>query len=286
MRFSTSWLGFVIFGACLVSTASTSMAEETPAEADLSVRSQFTFGVMGASRPSKFLPEETIYVRNEVQGVTIDPKTRQCSLTLDFTVQDSDRTEIKRMTQHEKKQLPMGGGYFTGALFFKIPELRKGSYILEIRVQDNLSKATAKIDLPFEVAAIDAFGAKNVLLTQDRQKRIFTNSYCSTGESIYLHADIVNYEARENQVDLMFEIKLVDEAGTTIVEKSYTEQRQPPQSRFGEAKVAYTLNAEVFTSRPGKFHIVLIAHDLLAGTYDQVQVPLFVSDPFQDFAAP
>lgn len=265
-----------IFCQCLPA-----FGEEAKPDIPLTVQAQFTYGMMGAARANHFLHDELIFIRHQSCGIATDPQTHQCDLAIEATLAAEDGSPRKTLTEFEKSTPYLGGGAFTGGFFLGVPELEAGSYSIIIKVHDRIANETAQAKLEFKIFAKDTFGIKNMLITQDVEKRIYANSFATTGEILHVHGEVVHYQVDMDQIDLLIEMKIIDDQGQAVFESSFTEQKAAKASRFSDTPVPYQFHAKLYTARPGRFEIVLTVHDLLAEKHYQQKMPLVVIDPFE-----
>lgn len=266
--------------ALALSTLVASARCEEPSSNTLSTKAQFTYGVMGAPRTHQFMSDELIFVRHETRGIIVDPGTQECDLEIEITIVDRNGNPKHKQTKFESSLLYLGDGTFTGALFFKLAEFRPGTYSATIEVRDRLAERSSKKKLDLEIIPADQFAVKDVLLSQDPEKRIYTNSYCTTGEILYLHADVVNYQVEMNQMDILVETKILDGVGKIVFDATLTHQQAPHVSRFSGLAAPLNVKTKLYTARAGEYQILLTAHDLLSGKHHQHKIPLIVVDPF------
>lgn len=275
---SLVWIGLA---TGLLAQTSFAFGEEVMPDQKLSIKAQFTYGMMGAARSNQFLHDEVIFIRHESRGLATDPKTNKCDISTEITVVANDGSPQKALTDFENSVPYLGGGVFTAGSLFKLPELQPGSHSIVIKVHDRITNNSAETTLPFKILPQDKFGARNVVIAQDTEKRFYANSFTTTGEILYVHGEIVNYQADMDQVDLVIEMKVLDEQKENVFETSFTEQKGAKASRFSDTQVPYQFHVKLYTARPGRYQIALTVHDLLSGQHHQQKMPLIVLDPFE-----
>ncbi len=257
-------------------------AEEAPAGKSLAVKVHFCHGVLGIPREGRILPGENLFVRYEVSGLATRQENNQSETSLTMQVLNRQGTIDLELPELENSgALGLKGTVLTGGAYLQTSKLKPGKYDLRVIATDRVRQEKSQSTYQFEVLSEGSFGARNLLYAQDRERRIYSNGYFTTGEVPYIHGDVVGFQLEDDAPKVKMTATLLDESGQTLQVMESTFEKSLKRSRYGEPADSFPLTVKSPTlNRPGKFRLKITLEDQLGGKSAEYMLPLIVADPF------
>ncbi|MBN9121473.1 MAG: hypothetical protein J0I06_20375 [Planctomycetes bacterium] len=245
-----------------------------------------TVGELGPTREvSKLLPGDILFIAYDVEGLTIDPLgLAQYSMMMEVSNAAGTRVLPPATEKAEPRELsefvPLRGNkvparaYVTAGL-----DMPAGNYTCKVTVTDLKTKATASLNMKFEVAKKD-FGIVAVYTSHDSRGELSAPTTGQVGQTIYIQFSIASFERdpKTKQPDVELEFQIFDAAGaaTLPTPRKHIQDAKSAQ-QVKETDGAFALQFPLFMNRPGKFTVEMKATDRVSKKTFTYKLPVTVN---------
>jgi hypothetical protein len=260
-------------------------APAQPAELKLTnVRT--TVGELGPAREvTKLLPGDVLFIAFDVEGVTINAEgVAQYSMMMEVTNSAGARILPPPNEKLEPRELsefvPLRGNKIPARAFVNAGlDMAAGTYNCKVTVADLKTKASASLNLKFEVAKKD-FGIVAVWTSYDSRGEMPAPTTGQVGQSLYIQFSIATFERdpKTKQPDVKLEFQIFDDKGaaTLPTPREHIQDAKSAQP-IKEDAGAFALQFPLFLNRPGKFVVEMKATDRVSKKTFTYKLPVTVN---------
>jgi hypothetical protein len=232
---------------------------------------RMTVGELGPQRESaKILPGDVLFIAYDIDGLTIDNQgIAKYTMAMEVT-NPTGRVILEQKPSDRMDFAPLRGNKLPGRAYVTVGlDEAPGQYNCKLTVTDPATKASAKIDVKFEVLKKD-FGIVAVYTSHDPKGELSAPTNGQVGQTLYIHFTVASFERdpKTKQPDVEIQFQFLDEQGKPILvnEKSEPTPRKHEQDAKSVPPVkdgdgAFTLQFPLFLNRPGKFVVEMKATD-------------------------
>src|SRR5262245_62718240 len=164
-----------------------SLAPAQPAGGLQLTNVRLTLGDLGPARPNnRYLPGDVVYVRYDIEGLTIDPDgTTKYTISMEIT--DTAGKPIFKQEPRELNDLfPLRGTKVPAGAFVRIGfDQEPGMYTCKVTVTDLKSKSSNSLSTKFEVLKKD-FGLVDPITTYDARREIAAPTTGTVGQHVFI----------------------------------------------------------------------------------------------------
>jgi hypothetical protein len=237
---------------------------------------RLTLGDLGPARPnSRYLPGDTVYVRYDIEGLTIDPDG-STKYTISLEISDAAGKPVFKQEPRELTDLfPLRGAKVPAGAFVRIGfDQDPGMYTCKVTVADLKSKASNSLTTKFEVLKKD-FGLVDIVTTYDIRREIAAPTTGTVGQHVFVWTTAVGFQRdpKSKQPNVELEFTVLDEKGAPTLGQ--------PVKRIQDAGVepeqgAFYAFFPLYMSRPGKYTVRITATDKVANKKSVTELPITV----------
>jgi len=246
-----------------------------PAQADLSLTNvHSTHGLLGPQRQDDTLaPGDMLFVCFDIEGIRIDEEGKvRYSMAIELS--DASGKVVFRQAPKEKEARASLGGASVPA-FARLNvglDTPRGDYQMKITVKDLASGREQSLTRGLKVLA-KSFALVRTTVTLDTDAH-YSAAVFTCGQGVWVQSSAVGFaQDRGKKPKLVFEMRVLDEAGRPTLAKSVTGMppKELPNNLFG-LPLAFPLTL----NRPGKFTVELQASDQVSGKKTRISIPILV----------
>jgi hypothetical protein len=245
-----------------------------------------TVGELGPTRPeSKLLPGDVLFIAFDVEGLTITAEgVATYSMLMEVTnaagmrilPQPGEKVEPRELSEF----VPLRGNKMPARAFITVGlDQPAGTYNCKIAVTDTKTKATAKLDMKFEVTKKD-FGIVAVYTSYDENGTMSAPTTGQVGQTIYVQFSIASFERdpKTKQPDVELEFQLFDDKNTPTLPTPRKHIQDAKSARLvKDGDGAFALQFPLFMNRPGKFVIEMKATDRVTKKTSTYKLPVTIN---------
>ncbi len=248
----------------------------TPAETGLSlthVRS--THGLLGPERKSETVaPGDVYFLCFDIDGITVEDGGKvRYSLQIE-TKDASGRVVFSQMPKDTESTVSLGGttvpAYAKLSIGLDTPE---GDYQFKVTVKDLATGKQQSLTRAIKVLP-RGFALVRVTVSRDTEAE-YPASILLCGQGAWVHCNAVVYDRKgaDQQPDLDFEVRILDESGKPTATKPMVQKvnKDIPANKK-HVPMAFPLSL----NRAGKFTVEITATDQLSGKKARFAMPLIV----------
>lgn len=260
--------------ATLALIATATMAADQSTELKLT-NVRVTHGMLGPVRAdSKILPGDALYVRFNIEGISIDEAGKSLySMAVEVT-NSSGRVIFKQDPRDLDAISALGGNTMPGFAHLDIGLSQDpGAYNLKVTVTDRVSSRSQTLNHPFQVGEPD-FGIVRVTTSVDPDA-LHQGAVFEAGSTLWINGGIVGFgrDSTTKHPKLSVGVAILDEDGNKKVfeaQRGEIEKDVPPEAKILSGRFVLSLN------RPGRFIVEVTATDKTTGKTSRVALPLRV----------
>jgi hypothetical protein len=248
---------------------------------------RLTVGELGPPREgSRLLPGDVLFIAYDIDGLTIDGEgTARYTMAMEVTdgagklLFKQDPRELQDFVPLRGNRLP-ARGYITVGL-----DQPPGMYGCKISVTDPKTKATASLNVKFEVLKPD-FGVVAVFTSYDERGEISAPTTGQVGQKVIVHFSVAGFQrdakTKQPNVEILFQVYddkgtplLVDASGKPSPRKHIQDDKSPQLVKDTDG--AFALHFPLFMNRPGKFAVEVKAEDRVSKKTSSYKLPVTIN---------
>ena len=234
-----------------------------------------TYGVLGQERKSnQLLPGDIFVVSFDIEGLKIKD-TGEVEYSMGMELKNSKgMSQFKKEPQDLKAINALGGARLPAFAMTDVGlDTPPGEYTLSVTVTDRGSKTTATLERKFEVLP-KKFGMVALVLTDPNGSPM--PPVAVPGQNLMVNYMLVGFDVDKNKnPDLVFEMRILDNAGKPTVEKPSVDAVKLPNPKSPNL---IPNNYLVPINRSGEFTIELKATDKISGKSVEEKLSITVLD--------
>jgi hypothetical protein len=185
---------------------------------------------------------------------------------------------FKREPQELLQFTPLRGNTIpAAALIFIGLDQDAGEYVLEVTIEDPMSRAKDTVAAKFEVLKRE-FGIVGVRTTADIQGQIPTPNIGTVGQTIVVWFTVASFERdlKTKQPKIEFQYQYFDEKGAPILSEPH---KGLQDGGVDEKEGIFSLRFPLFMNRPGKFSVQITALDKVSNKKSIFELPVTILAP-------
>jgi hypothetical protein len=231
-----------------------------------------SYGPLGAARVNtKCVPGDSLFMTYDIEGLTINPKTKRANYTTTLELVDSTgQVAFKKDTPNDVAP-QLGGSRMPGDLFVILPRNQKpGKHKVRLTVKDNLAKEIKSFEYPFDVIPPD-FSFVGVTA-----KAVgFPGENYVAGFAI---VDMALDPKQQPNVDIV--MRVFEQTGKNLVTPQILSNlpKDLPEEIDVKKENFVPMQFPIYLNRPGTFVIEVMAYDKIAKKNIQLRYTLTVLD--------
>jgi hypothetical protein len=237
------------------------------------------YGKLGPERKSnEYIPGDQVFYRFMLSGIRTDAENR-IRVEFHITVTNPKGKVVLKRELPSSGKCALGGDTLPGDVTVDIPpSLEAGEYCCDIEFVDLIADEKATTRQSFTVKPLE-FALVALRFYYDEKGEAPARVGGMVSQTLYVRADAVGFDKSSGEIDLEFEILVLDRDGKTVAPKMIHSTFHLEKAEQVKMADKVTFIGNMTLNRPGDFRLRITLTDKQTKKKVEFESPLRVESP-------